>query len=92
MSTYFMFGKYVMESIKSISAKRSDAAGALIKQHGGELLSAYALLGDIDLVLLVNFPNLESAVKTSVGLSKLLMISFSTVPALVMADFDKLFE
>ena len=92
MATYLMFGKYSMEAIKAISAKRSDKAIALIKQNGGELKTGYALLGDIDLVLIVELPDTERAMKTSVALSKLLGISFSTVPAVNMADFDKLME
>jgi len=92
MATYLMFGKYSMEAIKAISAKRSDKAIALIKQNGGELKTGYALLGDIDLVLVVELPDTERAMKTSVALSKLLGISFSTIPAVIMADFDKLME
>jgi uncharacterized protein with GYD domain len=92
MSTYLMFGKYSMDAVKSISPKRTERAVALIKQNGGELVSGYALLGDTDLLLIVNFADLHSAMKTSVALSKLLAVSFSTVPAVSMADFDKLLE
>jgi uncharacterized protein with GYD domain len=91
MATYLMFGKYSSESVKAISAKRTDETVALIKQNGGELKAAYALLGDIDLVLIVDLPDTERAMKTSVGLSKLLGISFCTAPAVSVADFDKLF-
>jgi uncharacterized protein with GYD domain len=92
MATYLMFGKYSLEATKAISAKRTDKALALIKQEGGDLKSGYALLGDIDLVLIVDLPDTERAMKTSVALSKLLGISFSTVPAVNVADFDKLME
>jgi len=90
MATYFMFGKYSTEAAKAISAKRTDQAVALIKQNGGELKSGYALLGDIDLVLIVELPDTEHAMKTSAALSKLLGISFTTAPALSMEVFDKL--
>jgi uncharacterized protein with GYD domain len=92
MATYLMFGKYSLEAVKAISAKRTDKTIALIKQNGGELKAGYALLGDIDLVLIVDLPDTEGAMKTSVALSKLLGISFSTVPAVNVADFDKLME
>jgi uncharacterized protein with GYD domain len=92
MATYLMFGKYSLEAIKAISAKRTDKALALIKQEGGDLKAGYALLGDIDLVLIVDLPDTERAMKTSVALSKLLGISFSTVPAVNVSDFDKLME
>ena len=90
MATYLMFGKYSLEAIGKISAQRSDQAVALIKQNGGELRAGYALLGDTDLALIVELPDTERAMKTSVGLSKLLGVSFSTVPAMTVGEFDKL--
>jgi uncharacterized protein with GYD domain len=90
MATYFMFGKYSKDAVKSISAKRTDRATAMIKENGGELKEGYALLGDYDLVLIVDLPDTEHAMQTSVALSGLLGISFSTVPAISVADFDKL--
>ena len=50
MATYVMLGKYSLEGVKGISAKRTDKARAVIKQHGGELKAVYALLGEFDLV------------------------------------------
>ena len=61
----------------------------LIKQNGGEFKGGYALLGDIDLVLIVDLPDTEHAMKTSAALSNLLGISFSTAPAVSVEDFDK---
>ncbi len=90
MATYLMFGKYSLESVKAISPKRTNNAVALIKKHGGELKSGYALLGEVDLVLIVDLPDTERAMKTSVALSKLLGISFITAPAVSVEDFDKL--
>jgi uncharacterized protein with GYD domain len=90
MATYFMFGKYSKAAMKAISAKRTDKAIALVKANGGEVQAGYALLGDTDLVLIVDLPDTEHAMKTSAALSKLLGISFSTAPAVSMAEFDKL--
>ena len=90
MATYFLFGKYSLDAVKAVSAKRTDKAVTLIKQNGGELKAGYALLGDIDLVLIVDLPDTERAMKTSAALSTQLGISFTTAPAVSMADFDKL--
>lgn len=90
MATYLMFGKYGMEAVKAISAERTEQSMALIKQNGGEFKAGYALLGDIDLVLIVDLPDTEHAMKTSAALSNLLGIAFSTAPAVSVADFDKL--
>ncbi|MCI0705617.1 MAG: GYD domain-containing protein [Planctomycetia bacterium] len=90
MATYLMFGKYSPEAVKAISAKRTADSVAVIKQHGGELKAGYALLGGTDLVLIVDLPDTERAMKTSVALSKLLGISFTASPAVSVEDFDKL--
>jgi uncharacterized protein with GYD domain len=90
MATYLMFGKYSAKAVKAISAKRTADAAALIKQNGGKLKAGYALLGDVDLILVVELPDTESVMKTSAALSLLLGISFSTAPALSVQDFDKL--
>jgi uncharacterized protein with GYD domain len=92
MATFFMFGNYSQESISEISAERTDDAISVIEKHGGQLTAGYALLGDHDLVLIVDFPNTEQAMKTSVVLSKMLGIGFSTSPAVSIETFDKLIE
>jgi uncharacterized protein with GYD domain len=90
MATYLMFGKYSLEAAKAISAKRTNQAAALIKKHGGELKTGYALLGEVDLVLVVDLPDTERAMQTSAALTKLLGISFTTAPAVSVEQFDKL--
>jgi uncharacterized protein with GYD domain len=90
MTTYFLFGKYTHDSTKQISTKRTSEAVGEIGKNGGKLHAGYALLGGYDLVLIVDFPSTEQAMKTSIALAKLLGISFSTSPAVSMEEFDKL--
>ena len=92
MATFFMFGDYTMEALKKISAQRSEKAVALIEAHGGTLKEGYALLGKHDLVVIVELPGVEAAMKVSVALSKMLGIAFTTAPAVDMATFDQLME
>lgn len=92
MATYMMFGRYSQDSVKQISTNRTAKAMELVKKNGGEIKSGYALLGKTDLVLLVELPDLGKAMKTSVALSKLLGISFTTSPAVSLDEFDKLME
>ena len=92
MATYLMFGSYLQDSVRKISARRTDKAKELIEKQGGKLTAAYALLGEKDLVLIVDLPNTEQAMKTSVALSKELGIGFSTVPAVSVETFDKITE
>lgn len=92
MATFFMFGDYSAESIKEISPERTKDTSALIEKHGGKLMGGYALLGERDLVLIVDLPSIEGAIKTSVALSKMLGIGFTTSPAVSIETFDRLTE
>lgn len=90
MATFLMFGDYSHDSIKDISAKRTEKALELIEKNSGKLKDGYALLGEKDLVLIVEFPSTEQAMKASVALSKMLGVGFTTAPAVSFEDFDRL--
>ena len=90
MTTFFMFGKYSPEALKGISADRTKNSVGLIKKFGGEIVSMYTLFGENDLVLIVRFPGIEDAMKTSIALSKMSGISFSSEPAVAVEEFDKM--
>ena len=90
MATFFMFGKYSAESIKAISAERTQKVVDVVKKSGGEVQSMHALLGEKDLVFIVSLPGMEQAIQVSVALSKMTGIAFTTAPAVTVDDFDKL--
>ena len=90
MATFFMFGKYTPEAIKGISAERTQWAVDVIENNGGEVITSYILLGNHDLVFIVNFPGLADAIQASVTLTKLTGITISTSPALTVEEFDEL--
>jgi len=92
MATYIMFGQYSGGSVKEISAKRTKDALALVKQYGGKVKDGYAMLGDQDLLIILEAKDNSTAMKISVGLSNLLDIAFTTAPAVSMDEFDKLVE
>ncbi|MEK6775968.1 MAG: GYD domain-containing protein [bacterium] len=90
MPAFLMFGKYSSESLNHVSPDRTDKAVALIKRHGGNIKAMYALLGEHDLVFIVDFPTMEEAMVASIGVNKLTGISFATSPALSVEKFDKM--
>jgi len=90
MPIFMMFGKYSTEALKGISPERTDKAVELIKKNGGKVISMYAVLGQHDLVLTLDFPDSEKALATSVALNKLTGISFATSPVVEVEKFDKL--
>jgi uncharacterized protein with GYD domain len=89
MAIYFMLGKYSESAVKEISSDRTEKTVGLIQELGGKIRSMYALLGEHDVVLIVELPTLETAMKASLGITLLTGLSFKTYPALAVDDFDR---
>ena len=90
MAKFVMLGKYSSESIKGISPDRTKKGIEAIEKAGGKVNSIFALLGDYDLLLVVDFPGINEAIKASVALTKLTGIGFNTSPAVSVDEFDKI--
>ena len=90
MSIFLMFGRYSPEAIKNVSPMRTVQAREVITQHGGKIISMYAVMGDHDLVFTIDFDNADKAMATSVALYKLTGIHFTTSPVVDVEQFDKL--
>ncbi len=90
MTTYLMFGKYSSEALKGTSSERTEEANNLIKENGGEIVSQFVLLGENDLLFIVKFSSVDEVIKSSVALNKLTGISFHSVPAITVEQFDKI--
>ncbi len=92
MATYLLFGQYSHEAIKDISAKRTEKVRELIEKFGGSVKAEYVLLGDTDIVIVLEAPDNASVMKISVGLSKMSGISFTSAPAVTFEEFDQYME
>jgi len=90
MATFFMTGKYSPAAFQDMSPERTEKATALLRELGGKIQSIYALLGEQDLVFIVDLPGVQQAMKASVILTRLTGISFNTTPAVTVEEFDKL--
>jgi uncharacterized protein with GYD domain len=90
MPTFMMLGKYTPEALKGISPERTDKAVELIRKNGGKVISMYSVLGEKDLVFILDLPDAEKALATSVALNRLTGISFTTSPVVEVEKFDKL--
>ncbi len=90
MQMFFMFGKYSSEAMRRISKERTRQVLEIAARHNGEIVDMYALLGAYDLVLITKFPDIKHALKASVDITKETDISFSTLPALPVEEFDEL--
>ena len=92
MATFFLFGKYSSEALKGISAKRTKETADIVKKLGGKVKFIYALLGCYDLVIVVELPGIQEAMKASIALAELTGIGFTTNPAVPVEAFDKLMD
>jgi uncharacterized protein with GYD domain len=90
MTTFFMFGRYTADSVKEISPERTTLACEVIGKLGGKVKSIYALLGEYDLVFIVQLPNMTDAMKAAVALGRKTGISFCTAAALPVEEFDEM--
>jgi uncharacterized protein with GYD domain len=92
MATYILFGKFSIDAVKDISSERTKKSAAIVEDCGGKIKALYALLGETDVLAIVDFPGLNEAMKASIELTKLLDVSFTTAPAVTVEEFDKLIE
>ncbi len=90
MAKFLMLGKYSKEAIQGISSERTKKAVSLIEKAGGKVSSMYALLGNYDLALTVDFPGVAEAMKTSIALMDLSGVAFTTSCAISVEEFDRI--
>ena len=90
MATFFIFGKYAAAGAEAISASRTEEARGLIQRLGGRVIDIYALLGEYDVVIIADLPRMAEAMQASIALKRLTEMSFFTVPAMPIEEFDKL--
>jgi uncharacterized protein with GYD domain len=90
MATFIMCGKYSLEALKGIKAERTEKSVKLIEKFGGKVKAMYAVLGERDLVFILDFPGIEEAARASIALTKMTGIAFSTSPAISVDQFDKI--
>lgn len=90
MAKFLMLGKYSAQAIQGASSERTNKVVSVIEKAGGKVNLMYALLGNYDLVFVVDFPDNSSAMKASVSLAKMTGISFTTLPALTVEEFDQM--
>jgi len=92
MATFFMFGTYSEEALDNVSAKRTKEVSKLVEKAGGKIKSIHALLGDVDLVIVVEMPGVEETMKLSATLSRKMGIAFASYPAVSVEAFDQIME
>ena len=90
MGLFVMEGRYSLEAVSGVSAARTQKAAEIAQKYNGSIKSIYALLGNKDILIIAEFPDVNSAMKASVVFSREFKISFSTHPAVKVEDFDRM--
>ena len=90
MAKFLMLGKYSAEAIRGINPERTKKVTEVIAKAGGKVNVMYALLGNYDLMFLVDFPGISEALKASVAITKMTGIGFTTSAAVSVEEFDKI--
>ena len=90
MATFIMCGKYSIEAVKGMKAERTKKSVKLIEKFGGKVKAMYAVLGERDLVFILDFPGIEEAARASIALTKMTGIAFSTSQAISIDRFDEI--
>ncbi len=90
MPQFLMLGNYTSHATTGISRARTKQVANLIGECGGSMKQIYGLLGAYDLAIVAEFPGNEQAIRTSLMLTKMTGITFSTMPAVSVEAFDDL--
>ncbi len=69
MAKFVMLGRYSPEAIKGITGERTKKGVEIIEKAGGKVNAMLALLGNHDLLLIVDFPGIACLCQTATNSS-----------------------
>ncbi len=92
MPTYISLVQYTSKGIEAIkdSPKRLDAARKAFEEAGAKLKDFYLVMGEYDIVLVVDAPNDEAVAKVSLMLGAKGSVRTHTFRAFTEAEYRKL--
>ena len=92
MPTYISLVQYTSKGIEAIkdSPKRLDAARKAFEEAGAKLKDFYLIMGEYDIVLVVDAPNDEAVAKVSLMLGSKGSVRTHTFRAFNEAEYRKL--
>jgi len=92
MATYIMLVKYTQKGIENVkqSPARLDAAKKAFKTLGAEIKEFYLVVGQYDIVLLVEAPNDETLAKCALDLASKGSVTTQTLRAFKEEEYRKI--
>ncbi len=89
MQKFLLLGRYSAQGLKGASAARSKKAVAVVRKNRGRINAIFALVGNYDLAILAEFPQVPNLMRAVIGLSKLTGVTFASYPAVSLEEFDR---
>jgi len=91
MPTYVTLWKYTKDGLTDMkkTPERYEAVKKIISNAGGKLLSIYGLIGEYDVVTVMELPNEKAAASTMLKICAKGRITSQTMTALPIDDFLK---
>ena len=92
MPTYVTLWKYTGEGLKDMkkTPDRYEAVKKIINDAGGKLLSIYGLIGEYDVITIMEMPDEKVAASTILKICSRGRITSQTMTALPIDDFLKI--
>lgn len=92
MATYIALIKWTEQGIKAVkeSPKRADAARELARQRGGDLKTLYMVMGDYDLVGILEAPDDETYARVVLALGATGNIRTTTLKAFTEEEYRRI--
>ena len=89
MQTYVILMNFTTKGAETLveSAKRYEGFEQGIREVGGKVLGAYALLGDYDVMILVELPDVKAVTKTVIRAAARGTATSKTLTAIPLKEF-----
>ncbi len=93
MPKFMIKGSYSAEGAKGLThdggSKRRAAVEAMIKKSGGTMEAFYYAFGDADVYVILDLPDLASAVALSLAVNSSGSVSLQTIPLFSAEEMDQ---
>lgn len=89
MPVYVTLWKYTHEGLKDIrnTASRFEAVKNIIEKNGGKLVTIYGLVGEYDVLTIIQMPNKSAMASTILKICASGRITAETMSALPLEEF-----
>ena len=92
MPKFIMCGSCPPEALREVGVGYKEKVVEVISEYNGSVDAMYSMLGEFDLIIFADLPDIESVMNVSMELNKLTGIAFSTSLAVELQELLKMRE